>query len=157
MLQKQRNEEKEDDENANEMNHEPNVLTFDDESEDLGTEENGDSDTESDFANDAFYQQLMNFEQAEDECEFENEDVKKEHNIIIDEKSLQKINCKEIFVIDYRQYCPIFPVRYLRCIIPEMVSAIIICPSCSMFFRSEDFEISIINHHNMCPFCRHIF
>ena len=77
--------------------------------------------------------------------------------IVLDGVALEKINRSEIFVIDYRKYCPQMIPKYYRCIVPEQSYDILICPNCQLLFGGEQYEVALINNGHLCPFCRYKF
>merc|ERR1712154_375049 len=115
-----------------------------------------DLNSDDDADDDTFYRQLMDFDTAKNDDEF-NENQHNESSIILDGVALEKINPAEIFVIDYRKYCKDITPKYYRCIVPEECYDIISCPNCQFLFRGEEYEVALINNGHLCPFCRYKF
>jgi len=70
--------------------------------------------------------------------------------VSIDRETLLELKPEEVYVVDFRQYSQLLPVRFYRSLIPEV--AIAVCGSCGHFFHQETWELEVLQH-SCCPYC----
>merc|ERR1719311_521151 len=68
----------------------------------------------------------------------------------IDADTLLDLKAEEVYVVDFRKYSPLLPVRFFRSMIPEV--AIAVCGACGHFFHQETWELEFLQH-KCCPYC----
>jgi intraflagellar transport protein 122 len=68
----------------------------------------------------------------------------------IDRETLLDLRPEEVYVIDFRKYSPILPIRFYRSMIPEV--AIAVCGACGHFFHQETWELEFLQN-KCCPYC----
>merc|ERR1719311_1042626 len=68
----------------------------------------------------------------------------------IDADTLLDLKAEEVYVVDFRKYSPLLPVRFFRSMIPEV--AIAVCGSCGHFFHQETWELEFLQN-KCCPYC----
>ena len=69
----------------------------------------------------------------------------------VDERILKSLRYEEIFIVDYSQYCPAFPRKYFKNMVPDV--AITLCEKCCKFFLQDEYEFAYIEK-GCCPFCK---
>lgn len=50
----------------------------------------------------------------------------------VDERILKSLRYEEVFIVDYSQFCPSFPVKLYKNMVPDV--AITLCDRCCRFF-----------------------
>merc|ERR1719305_22687 len=68
----------------------------------------------------------------------------------IDADTLLDLKAEEVYVVDFRKYSPLLPVRFFRSMIPEV--AIAVCGACGHFFHQETWELEFLQN-KCCPYC----
>ena len=142
--------------------------------DDLNLSANHGGSGDDDNDDDAFYRQLMSFDAAgngpgavDSDCVLEDGMNAAASSIVLDGPAMERMSPSEIFIVDFRKYCEgdgaakeakeqMAP-TYFRCIVPEEAFDIVVCPSCQLLFRGEEFEVALINNGHLCPFCRFSF
>jgi intraflagellar transport protein 122 len=69
----------------------------------------------------------------------------------VDEKILRNSNESEIFIIDLREHCRSFPVRYYKNRMKDIF--ITMCKHCYSFFKTEEYENAYLKN-KCCPVCQ---
>ncbi len=83
-------------------------------------------------------------------CEYQSSNV--DYGIFtVDENILKNSNESEIFIIDLREQCRTFPVRYYKNRMKDMF--IIMCKYCYNFFKTEEYENGYLKN-KCCPICQ---
>jgi intraflagellar transport protein 122 len=70
--------------------------------------------------------------------------------VSIDRETLMELRSEEVYVVDFRKFSPLLPVRFYRSLIPEV--AIAVCGSCGHFFHQETWELEFLQN-GCCPYC----
>lgn len=70
--------------------------------------------------------------------------------VCIDRETLMELRPEEVYVVDFRQFSQLLPVRFYRSMIPEV--AIAVCGSCGHFFHQETWELEFLQN-SCCPYC----
>jgi len=70
--------------------------------------------------------------------------------VSIDRETLLDLRYEEVFIVDFRKYSPMLPVRFFRSMIPEV--AIQVCGACGHFFHQETWELEFLQN-KCCPYC----
>ena len=68
----------------------------------------------------------------------------------IDRETLLELRSEEVYIIDFRKYSKLLPVRFYRSMIPEV--AISVCSACGHFFHQETWELEFLQS-KCCPYC----
>jgi len=68
----------------------------------------------------------------------------------IDRETLAELKAEEVYVVDFRKFSPLLPIRYYRSMVPEV--AIAVCGSCGHFFHQETWELEFLQN-KCCPYC----
>jgi len=68
----------------------------------------------------------------------------------VDSDTLLELRPEEVYVVDFRKYSPLLPVRYFRNMITEM--QVSLCRHCGHFFHQETWELEYLQTQ-ACPFC----
>jgi len=68
----------------------------------------------------------------------------------IDRETLLELRSEEVYIIDFRKYSKLLPVRFYRSMIPEV--AISVCSVCGHFFHQETWELEFLQS-KCCPYC----
>lgn len=68
----------------------------------------------------------------------------------IDRDILLDLKPEDIYVVDFRKYSSLLPIRFYRSMIPEV--AITVCGSCGHFFHQETWELEFLQN-KCCPYC----
>ncbi len=69
----------------------------------------------------------------------------------LDEKILKNLNESEVFIIDLREHCRTFPVRYFKNRMRDVF--ITMCKHCFSFFKTEEYENAYLKN-KCCPICQ---
>lgn len=70
--------------------------------------------------------------------------------VAIDRETLQELRPEEVYVVDFRKWSQLLPVRFYRSMIPEV--AIALCGSCGHCFHQETWELEFLQN-GCCPYC----
>jgi len=70
--------------------------------------------------------------------------------IKVDRDTLAELRQEDVYIVDFKKYSPLLPVRYFRSMIPEV--AIAVCSSCGQFFHQETWEVEFLQN-SCCPYC----
>jgi intraflagellar transport protein 122 len=84
-------------------------------------------------------------------CEYQSSNVNY-GMFTVDENILKNSNESEIFVIDLREHCRSFPVRYFKNRMKDIF--ITMCKHCFSFFKTEEYENSYLKNKS-CSVCLH--
>jgi hypothetical protein len=68
----------------------------------------------------------------------------------VDEATLKSMNESEVFVIDLREQCKSFPVRFFKNTVSDVF--ITMCKFCHTLFKTEEYENAYLKNKN-CPLC----
>mmetsp|Transcript_1551 Transcript_1551/g.3958 ORF Transcript_1551/g.3958 Transcript_1551/m.3958 type:complete len:1302 (-) Transcript_1551:205-4110(-) len=68
----------------------------------------------------------------------------------IDRETLLELRPEEVFIVDFRKFTSLLPIRFYRSMIPEV--AIASCGSCGHFFHQETWELEFLQN-KCCPYC----
>lgn len=68
----------------------------------------------------------------------------------VDTMTLLDLRPEEVYVVDFRKFSPILPVKFYRSMIPEL--AIALCSACCHFFHQETWELEFLQN-KCCPYC----
>eukprot|EP00927_Polykrikos_kofoidii_P071466 TRINITY_DN6772_c0_g1_i1.p1 TRINITY_DN6772_c0_g1~~TRINITY_DN6772_c0_g1_i1.p1 ORF type:complete len:1294 (+),score=238.21 TRINITY_DN6772_c0_g1_i1:115-3996(+) len=72
--------------------------------------------------------------------------------VSIDRETMLELKPEEIYIVDFRKYSPLAPIRFFRSMIPEV--AISVCGACGHFFHQETWELEFLQN-KCCPYCGH--
>lgn len=67
----------------------------------------------------------------------------------VDMDTLMDLRPEEVYIVDFRKYSPLLPVRYFRNMIPEM--QVSLCRHCGHFYHQETWELEYLQTRS-CPF-----
>jgi len=70
--------------------------------------------------------------------------------VSIDRETLVELRPDEVYIVNFKKYSPMLPVRFYRSMIPEV--AISVCGTCGHFFHQETWELDFLQN-KCCPFC----
>jgi intraflagellar transport protein 122 len=70
--------------------------------------------------------------------------------VAIDRETLAELRAEEVYIVDFRKFSPLLPVKFYRTMIPEV--AIAVCGSCGHFFHQETWELEFLQN-SCCPYC----
>jgi len=68
----------------------------------------------------------------------------------VDVSIVRTLDPDEVFCMDFRKFCPDYPVRYFKNMQKDV--DVMSCPSCLQFFLTEEFDLHF-NQYKSCPFC----
>mmetsp|Transcript_102146 Transcript_102146/g.284436 ORF Transcript_102146/g.284436 Transcript_102146/m.284436 type:complete len:1297 (+) Transcript_102146:78-3968(+) len=68
----------------------------------------------------------------------------------IDRETMVELKPEEVYLVDFKKYSPLLPIRFYRSMIPEV--AIAVCGSCGHFFHQETWELEFLQN-KCCPYC----
>jgi intraflagellar transport protein 122 len=70
--------------------------------------------------------------------------------VAVDRETLAELRAEEVYIVDFRKFSPLLPVKFYRTMIPEV--AIAVCGSCGHFFHQETWELEFLQN-SCCPYC----
>jgi len=68
----------------------------------------------------------------------------------IDREVLAELRPEEVYIVDFKKYSELLPVRFYRSMIPEV--AIAVCGTCGHFYHQETWELEFLQN-SCCPYC----
>merc|ERR1719444_204214 len=63
---------------------------------------------------------------------------------------MAELRPEEVYIVDFRKFSKLLPIRFFRSMIPEV--AIAVCGTCGHFFHQETWELEFLQNR-CCPYC----
>jgi len=70
----------------------------------------------------------------------------------VDRETMLELRPEEVYIVDFRKFSQLLPIRFYKSMIPEV--AIAICGACGYFYHQETWELEFLQN-KCCPYCGH--